>query len=145
MSVITHTLKEQSNQGLLFYKRLKPIFFKVGFCPPCQIKQWAFVQWDIVLVGFCSVGFCPFPLHIPDKAWPMSECFTKTHEYHKDFGENLSVSCQFGQTIFPSTTIRQLYFITKMPTFGLYILYEYKEDGSVCGFNRKPGLAETNS
>ena len=31
------------------------------------------------------------------------------------------------------TTIGQLYFITKMPTFGLY---EYKEDGSRCGFNR---------
>ena len=24
------------------------IFKEVGFCPPCQIKQWAFVQWDIV-------------------------------------------------------------------------------------------------
>ena len=33
-----------------------------------------------------------------------------------------------------STTIGQLYFITKMPTFGLY---EYKVEGSGFGFNRK--------
>ena len=32
--------------------------------------------------------------------------------------------------------------ITKMPTFGLY---EYKVEGSGCGFNRKRGLAETDS
>ena len=38
--------------------------------------------------------------------------------------------------VFSSTTIRQLYFITKMPTFGLY---EYKVEGSGCGFNRKWG------
>ena len=30
----------------------------------------------------------------------------------------------------------------KMPTFGLY---EYKVEGSGCGFNRKRGLAETDS
>ena len=30
----------------------------------------------------------------------------------------------------------------KMPTFGLY---EYKVEGSGCGFNRKWGLAETDS
>ena len=34
--------------------------------------------------------------------------------------------------VFSSRTIRQLYFITKMPTFGLY---EYKVEGSGCGFN----------
>ena len=44
--------------------------------------------------------------------------------------------------VFSSTTIRHHYFITKMPTFGLY---EYKEEGSGCGFNRKWGLAETDS
>ena len=44
--------------------------------------------------------------------------------------------------IFSSTTIRQLYFITKMPTFGLY---EYKVQGSGCGFNQKRGVAETDS
>ena len=44
----------------MFYKRLKPIFSKeVGFCPPCQNKQWAFVQWDIVQWAFVLVGFCP--------------------------------------------------------------------------------------
>ena len=42
--------------------------------------------------------------------------------------------------VFALTTIRQLYFIIKMPTFGLY---EYKIEGS--GFNRKRGLAETDS
>ena len=55
-----YTLKEQSDQGLQFYKRLKPIFFKeVGFCPPCQIKQWACVQRDIVQWAFVLVAFCP--------------------------------------------------------------------------------------
>ena len=44
--------------------------------------------------------------------------------------------------VFSSTTIGQLYFITKMPTFGLY---EYKVEGSGCGFNRNWGLAETDS
>ena len=44
--------------------------------------------------------------------------------------------------VFSSTTIRQLYFITKMPTFGLY---EYKEEGSGCGFNGKLGIVETDS
>ena len=44
--------------------------------------------------------------------------------------------------VFSSTTIGQLYFITKMPTFGLN---EYKVEGSVGGFNRKWGLAETDS
>ena len=43
--------------------------------------------------------------------------------------------------VFSSTTIRQLYFITKMPTFGLY---EYKVEGSGCGFNKKRGVAETD-
>ena len=40
------------------------------------------------------------------------------------------------------STIGQLYFITKMPMFGLY---EYKVEGSGCGFNRKWGLAEADS
>ena len=31
----------------------------MGFCPPCQIKPWAFVQWDIVQWAFVLVGFCP--------------------------------------------------------------------------------------
>ena len=44
--------------------------------------------------------------------------------------------------VFPLTTIGQLYFITKMPTFGLY---EYKVEGSGYGFNQKRGLAETGS
>ena len=44
--------------------------------------------------------------------------------------------------VFSSTTIRQLDFITKMPTFGLY---EYKVEGSGCGFNGKQCLAETDS
>ena len=43
--------------------------------------------------------------------------------------------------VFSSTTIRQLYFITKMPTFGLY---EYKIEGSGSGFNQKRGLTETD-
>ena len=33
-------------------------------------------------------------------------------------------------------------FITKMTTFGLY---EYKVEGSGCGFDPKRGLAETDS
>ena len=44
--------------------------------------------------------------------------------------------------IFSSTTIRQLYFITKMQKFGLY---EYKVERSGCVFNRKRGLTETDS
>ena len=44
--------------------------------------------------------------------------------------------------VFSLTTILQLYFITKIPTFRLY---EYKVEGSGCGFNRKRGLAETDS
>ena len=44
--------------------------------------------------------------------------------------------------VFLSTTIGQLYFITKITTFGLY---EYKVEGSGCGFNRNRGLAETDS
>ena len=40
------------------------------------------------------------------------------------------------------TTVGQLYFITKITTFGLY---EYKEEGSGCGFNQNRGLAETDS
>ena len=43
---------------------------------------------------------------------------------------------------FFSTTIGQLYFITKITTFGLY---EYKVEGSGCGFNRNRSLAETDS
>ena len=43
---------------------------------------------------------------------------------------------------FLSTTIRQLYFITKITTFGLY---EYKVEGSGFGFNRNRRLAETYS
>ena len=52
--------------------------------------------------------------------------------------------CFFTMSIlvFSSTTIQQLYFITKMPMFGLY---EYKAEGSGCGFNQKQGLAETGS
>ena len=34
--------------------------------------------------------------------------------------------------VFSSTAIQQLYFITKIPTFGLY---EYKVEGSGYGFN----------
>ena len=44
--------------------------------------------------------------------------------------------------VFSSTTIGQLYFITKITTFGSY---EYKGERSGCGFNRKRGLAETDS
>ena len=43
---------------------------------------------------------------------------------------------------FLSTTIGQLYFITKITTFGLH---EYKIEGSGCGFNQNRGLAETES
>ena len=43
--------------------------------------------------------------------------------------------------VFSLTTIQQLYFITIMPTFGLY---EYKVEGSGCGFYRKRGIAETD-
>ena len=52
--------------------------------------------------------------------------------------------CFFALCIltFLSTTIGQLYFITNKPTFGLY---EYKVEGSGCGFNRNKGLAETDS
>ena len=41
-----------------------------------------------------------------------------------------------------STTIGQLYFITKITIFGLY---EYKVEGSGRGFDRNRGLAETDS
>ena len=44
--------------------------------------------------------------------------------------------------VFSSITIRQLDFITQMPTFGLY---EYKVEGSGCGLNVKRGLVETDS
>ena len=52
--------------------------------------------------------------------------------------------CFFALCIlaFLSTTIGQLYFITKIATFGLY---EYKVERSGCGFNRNRGLAETDS
>ena len=43
---------------------------------------------------------------------------------------------------FLSTTIGQPYFITKITTFELY---EYKVEGSGCGFNRNRDLAETDS
>ena len=39
---------------------------------------------------------------------------------------------------FLSTTIGQLYFITKITMFGLF---EYKVEGSGCGFNGNTGLA----
>ena len=42
---------------------------------------------------------------------------------------------------FLSTTIGQLYFITKITTFGFN---EYKVEGSGCGLNRNRGLAETD-
>ena len=56
----------------------------------------------------------------------------------------LDAKCFFALCIlvFSSTTIRQLYFIAKMPMFGLY---GYKVEGSGCGFNRKWDLAETDS
>ena len=44
--------------------------------------------------------------------------------------------------VFSSTTIGQLYFITKITTFGLY---EYKVEGSGCGFTRNRGIVETDS
>ena len=44
--------------------------------------------------------------------------------------------------VFSSTTIVQLYFITKITTFRLYV---YKVEGSDCGFNRNKGLVETDS
>ena len=44
--------------------------------------------------------------------------------------------------VFSSTTIGQHNFITKITTFGLY---EYKVEGSGCGFNRNRGLVETDS
>ena len=52
--------------------------------------------------------------------------------------------CFFALCIlaFLSTTIGQLNFITKITTFRLY---EYKVEGSGCGFNRKRGLAEADS
>ena len=52
--------------------------------------------------------------------------------------------CFFALCIlaFLSTTIGQLYFITKITTSGLY---EYKVEGLGCGFNRNRGLAETDS
>ena len=40
-----------------------------------------------------------------------------------------------------STTIGQLYFITKITTF---VLYEYKLEESGCGYNQNRGLAETD-
>ena len=52
--------------------------------------------------------------------------------------------CFFALCIlaFLSTTIGQLYFITKITTFGLY---EYNVEGSGCGFNQNRGLAENDS
>ena len=44
--------------------------------------------------------------------------------------------------VFSATTIGQLYFITKITTFGLY---EYKVEGSGYGFNRNRRLTETDS
>ena len=52
--------------------------------------------------------------------------------------------CFFALCIlaFLSTTIGQLYFITKITTFGLY---DYKVEGLGCGINRNRGLAESDS
>ena len=52
--------------------------------------------------------------------------------------------CFFALCIFAflSTSIAQLYFITKITTFGFY---EYKVEESGCGFNRNRGPAETDS
>ena len=33
----------------------------MGFCPPCQFKQWDIVQWAFVLVGFCPSGLLSVP------------------------------------------------------------------------------------
>ena len=44
--------------------------------------------------------------------------------------------------VFSSTTIHNFILSKKMATFGLY---EYKVEGSGCGFNQKRGLAETDS
>ena len=55
-----------------------------------------------------------------------------------------NAKCFFALCIlaFLSTTIGQLYFITKIATIGLY---EYKVEGSGRGFNRNRGLAMTDS
>ena len=54
------------------------------------------------------------------------------------------LKCFFAlwKLVFSSTTIGQLYFITKITTFGLY---EYKVEGSGYRFNQNRGLAETDS
>ena len=49
-----------------------------------------------------------------------------------------NTNCFSPHLIFSSKTIRQLYFITKMPTFGLY---EYKVEGSaVCSIENGASL-----
>ena len=48
----------------------------------------------------------------------------------------------FSPCVYSSTTIGQLYSITKMSTYGSY---EFKEEGSGTGPNRKQGLVETDS
>ena len=55
-----------------------------------------------------------------------------------------NAKCFFAFCIlaFLSTTIGQLYFITKITMFGLY---EHKLEGSGRGFNRNRGLDETDS
>ena len=57
---------EQSDQGYQFYKRLKPIFS----------TKWAFVQWDIVLVGFCPSGLLSVPQR---KQGPLIQCLFMVH------------------------------------------------------------------
>ena len=65
MSVKTHCRCDLPGRSSLirvnsFIKDLNLFYSKkVGFCPPCQFKQWAFVQWDIVQWAFVLVGFCP--------------------------------------------------------------------------------------
>ena len=48
--------------------------------------------------------------------------------------------CEYSY--FHRQLLKQFYFITKLPTFGLY---EYKVEGLGCGFNRKRGLTEIDS
>ena len=81
-----------------------------------------------------------------DKVYPWIEQFDSLRMFIYAYDRELYRFCTRHTMLnvfrSSSTTIRQLYFITKMPLFGLY---EYKAEGSGCGFNRKLGLVETDS
>ena len=66
----------------------------MGFCPPCQIEQWAFVQWDIVQWAFVLVGFCPSGLLSVPRWWvAWAVNFSFGHNRHGHEGGTIDTGC----------------------------------------------------